>query len=255
MSGSGFITLGNASIPGEMNADELSTYATLVSIILLIIIIVLSLLRKALKVVRHSEVMIVERFGRYKTTLKPGLHFLWPIIEEPRCIKWRQLDVSRFTHAATAKVVQVDSEVVDMREHVIDFGKQVRRGEGEQGQGRGRRACVGRGWGGGGGGVQVGLYLKEPACWLWSVSCVSEPCNIYNINRGYGCGKYGLVHPIHGVCTQYVARRPAHAQAYPRLPHLLFCESITAPPPNSPSTRTRNTNPNLSSPPPLQPPP
>jgi regulator of protease activity HflC (stomatin/prohibitin superfamily) len=130
------IILGNASIPGEMNANELSTFATLVSIIMLAIIIFLTLLRKALKVVRHSEVMIVERFGRYKTTLKPGLHFLWPIIEEPRCIKWRHLSVSRFTHAAAANVVQVDSEVVDMREHVIDFGYQVRRAEGEQRESR-----------------------------------------------------------------------------------------------------------------------
>lgn len=40
----------------------------------------------------YQPVMVIERMGRYKTTLKPGLHWIWPIIEQPRRINWRYLD-------------------------------------------------------------------------------------------------------------------------------------------------------------------
>lgn len=78
--------------------------------------------KHAIRLVRHAEVMIIERLGRYKTTLKPGIHWVWPILESPRTINWRYLDASY--NAESAKVVAISTDRVDMREHVIDFGKQ-----------------------------------------------------------------------------------------------------------------------------------
>jgi len=80
------------------------------------------LLAKSLKRVRHSEIMIIERLGKYKETLKPGLHFVYPIIEAPREIDWRCLKCKWGEN--NPKVVRIKTDRIDMREHIIDFGEQ-----------------------------------------------------------------------------------------------------------------------------------
>lgn len=75
-----------------------------------------------IKVVRVAEVMVVERFGKYRTTLAPGVHWLFPYIDTPRRLNWRYLNVSH--NNPTALVKSVKTERICMREHVIDFGKQ-----------------------------------------------------------------------------------------------------------------------------------
>jgi regulator of protease activity HflC (stomatin/prohibitin superfamily) len=82
--------------------------ATLVTIVLTYI-----LLKKALVLVRHAEVMIIERFGRYTKTLKPGVYWLWPFIEAPRRVHWRYMDRSN--------VKRIVTDRIDTREHIIDF--------------------------------------------------------------------------------------------------------------------------------------
>jgi len=73
------------------------------------------------KVVRQSEVMIIERLGRYSRTLKSGINIIWPIIDKPRDIIWRyieeELDGKDYiTFKRRSKI--------DMRETVYDFPKQ-----------------------------------------------------------------------------------------------------------------------------------
>jgi len=86
------------------------------------LVLVLVYMAKATYVVRQAEVMIIERFGRYRTTLKPGLHVVIPFVDKPRKIHWRYLDVLPGTQIA--KVVNEQTARIDMREHVIDFGRQ-----------------------------------------------------------------------------------------------------------------------------------
>jgi hypothetical protein len=57
------------------------------------LIIFYFLFRHCVKVVRHSEVMIIERFGSYYKTLTPGIHWIWPIIDLPRMINWKYTTV------------------------------------------------------------------------------------------------------------------------------------------------------------------
>lgn len=102
--------------------DDVGDFLAVMFPVIIITIVVYYLFRAAVKVVRHSEVLVIERLGRYKTTLKPGLHWIWPIIEQPRLINWRYLDARR--NASHLDVVTTQTERVDMREHVIDFGKQ-----------------------------------------------------------------------------------------------------------------------------------
>ena len=42
-----------------------------------------------LKIVQQSEVMIIERLGKYSRTLSSGINIIWPFIDRPRSIMWR----------------------------------------------------------------------------------------------------------------------------------------------------------------------
>lgn len=77
----------------------------------------------SVRLVRQAEVMIIERFGKYRNTLKPGLHFLVPFIDTPRKIHWRYVDVDP-NYPDHVNVKTIETERIDMREHIIDFGKQ-----------------------------------------------------------------------------------------------------------------------------------
>jgi len=87
-----------------------------------LLICLLIYLKMSVQIVKHAEVMIIERFGKYKDTLKPGLHFLIPFVDSPRKIHWRYLDVNY--GSGSLSVVNMVTSRIDMREHVIDFGRQ-----------------------------------------------------------------------------------------------------------------------------------
>eukprot|EP00753_Platysulcus_tardus_P016409 PLAT5672.1.p1 GENE.PLAT5672.1~~PLAT5672.1.p1 ORF type:complete len:359 (+),score=188.35 PLAT5672.1:43-1077(+) len=111
------------SSPGvSLDSTEAPTFAVVLIVTILVLIIAIILVRASVKIVYHAEVMIVEKFGRYTTTLKPGLHFLWPMVEVPRTIDWRYLTAAH--NNSSTKVVSVKTDRVDMREHLIDFGRQ-----------------------------------------------------------------------------------------------------------------------------------
>ncbi|KYR02251.1 Stomatin protein 2 [Tieghemostelium lacteum] len=78
--------------------------------------------RKIVKVVRHTEVMIIERFGKFHATLNPGIHFIMPFVDSPRLIHWRYIDIP--VGASKPNVVIANTDRIDMREHVLSFGRQ-----------------------------------------------------------------------------------------------------------------------------------
>ena len=73
------------------------------------------------KIVQQSEVMIIERLGKYSRTLNSGINIIWPIIDKPREITWRYVeqgldDFKRITFKKRSRI--------DLRETVYDFPKQ-----------------------------------------------------------------------------------------------------------------------------------
>jgi regulator of protease activity HflC (stomatin/prohibitin superfamily) len=65
-----------------------------------------------------------QRFGKYRTTLKPGLHFVVPYIDRPRAVHWRYVHVPSGHSTSRPVVKTVLTERIDMREHCVDFGQQ-----------------------------------------------------------------------------------------------------------------------------------
>jgi len=102
--------------------DDGAAIAAFYVLLFLGLLLTLILVRAGVKVVRQAEVMILEEWGKYKITLKPGLHFIWPFIQTPRQIHWRYVEKLPLQDAT--KVYTVYTDRIDLREHVIDFGKQ-----------------------------------------------------------------------------------------------------------------------------------
>jgi regulator of protease activity HflC (stomatin/prohibitin superfamily) len=85
-----------------------------------LVVLVILLALRGLKIVRQAEVIIVERLGKYHTTLQPGINIIWPFIDKPRQIAWRM----RVETPRGAMTRSVTSSSVDLREQVFDFPEQ-----------------------------------------------------------------------------------------------------------------------------------
>jgi regulator of protease activity HflC (stomatin/prohibitin superfamily) len=76
---------------------------------------------KGVRIVRQSEAMIIERLGKYRTTLNAGINIIIPIVDRPRDIAWRVIA----QRPDGMKITQYKmKERVDLRETVFDFPKQ-----------------------------------------------------------------------------------------------------------------------------------
>ena len=58
-------------------------------VLIILIILVVAILAKGIRIIQQSEVMIIERLGRYHKTLHSGINIIIPIIDQPRSILWR----------------------------------------------------------------------------------------------------------------------------------------------------------------------
>jgi len=105
-----------------LTEEETVPAIVVVVVVLLAVYVGWKFLYASVYIVRHAEVMIVERWGKYHTTMKPGIHFLVPFMDTPRKVKWRYMDVKH--NSSQAEIVTIHTNHVDMREHCIDFGLQ-----------------------------------------------------------------------------------------------------------------------------------
>lgn len=101
----------------ETGADVSATRVIL--ILLIVTIVVFALL--GLKIVRHSETIVIERLGRYHRTLNSGINIIWPVIDRARAIHWRYTE-----NGPNGRVVFITrtSNRIDLRETVYDFPRQ-----------------------------------------------------------------------------------------------------------------------------------
>ncbi|MFN6116289.1 MAG: SPFH domain-containing protein [Flavobacteriales bacterium] len=90
-------------------------------VLILLAFFVVFIIAKGVRIVQQSEAMVIERLGKYRTTLTAGFNVIIPIFDKPREI------VFRFTRDLPDgnKYVQfVKKERIDLRETVYDFPRQ-----------------------------------------------------------------------------------------------------------------------------------
>jgi len=79
----------------------------------MLVIFVIILIAKGINIVQQSECIVIERLGRYHTTLHSGLNLIIPILDRPRDGYWIH----------NGRVVQIDR--LDLRETVLDVPEQA----------------------------------------------------------------------------------------------------------------------------------
>ncbi|MBK8497263.1 MAG: SPFH/Band 7/PHB domain protein [Flavobacteriales bacterium] len=90
-------------------------------VLILVAFFVIFMVAKGVRIVQQSEAMVIERFGKYRTTLVAGFNVIIPVFDKPREI------IFRFTRDLPDgnKFVQfVKKERIDLRETVYDFPRQ-----------------------------------------------------------------------------------------------------------------------------------
>ncbi|MDP8210571.1 MAG: SPFH domain-containing protein [Candidatus Stygibacter australis] len=90
-------------------------------LLIIIAVFVIFFLAKGIVVVKQAEVMVLERLGKYSRSLGPGLHIIWPIIDQSRNINWRYM---RTDLKGRNYVVTKSESRIDLRETVYDFPRQ-----------------------------------------------------------------------------------------------------------------------------------
>lgn len=91
-------------------------------IALTILVLIILMVVRGLRIVPQAEVVIIERLGKYHTTLTSGVNVIWPFIDKPRKIMWRY--VKQDVSAAQSYIIQQLVDRIDLRETVYDFPRQ-----------------------------------------------------------------------------------------------------------------------------------
>ncbi len=95
----------------------LPSFIVLVAIAVFVLVVV----SKGIRIVQQAQVMVVERLGRYHTTLQSGVNFILPILDKPREIDWR---FSIALPSGDVAVRRYKTNRIDLREAVYDFPRQ-----------------------------------------------------------------------------------------------------------------------------------
>ena len=78
--------------------------------------------RHCFVVIRQGENMVLERNGFFRKILTPGFHLLAPVIDRPRALSWRAVQLND-SHSAS-HFVKTSLTRIDLRQQVLDFGQQ-----------------------------------------------------------------------------------------------------------------------------------
>ena len=87
----------------------------------LVALVVIVFAVQGLKIIRQGETKVIERLGRYHSTLSSGINIIWPILDRPRKVYTRYV-ITRM-NGTTQTLIRM-SDVIDLREQVYDFPEQ-----------------------------------------------------------------------------------------------------------------------------------
>lgn len=97
----------------------MSAILTIVIVVALLLVVVVGAM--GVRIVQQSEVVVIERLGKYNRVLTSGVNFVIPFIDQPREIIWRY--VQEDLDGTTVYRLQRRRRI-DLRESVYDFPKQ-----------------------------------------------------------------------------------------------------------------------------------
>jgi regulator of protease activity HflC (stomatin/prohibitin superfamily) len=93
----------------------------IMSILGLIAIFVVFFVILGVRIIQQAETMVIERLGKYRTTLSGGINIILPIFDKARQIDWRYIKTDL---NGKDIIVRHQRERIDLRETVYDFPQQ-----------------------------------------------------------------------------------------------------------------------------------
>ena len=87
-----------------------------------LVLFLISVLLKSTYVIKQAEVVLIERFGKFRIMLKSGLNFIVPFVDQPRQVLWTFVKEDPYGKHSYRYSQLVDR--IDLREAVYDFPKQ-----------------------------------------------------------------------------------------------------------------------------------
>eukprot|EP00768_Dysnectes_brevis_P008825 gnl/Dysnectes_brevis/830_a915_4772.p1 GENE.gnl/Dysnectes_brevis/830_a915_4772~~gnl/Dysnectes_brevis/830_a915_4772.p1 ORF type:complete len:344 (+),score=95.41 gnl/Dysnectes_brevis/830_a915_4772:48-1034(+) len=102
----------------------MDSYDTFGIVLLLVVLffVFLKICYDCVIIVRHQTVCVVERFGKFKQVLQPGLHCITPLVERVRPLKWRNWTSEiRSNGKGRTHIDEEFLRAVDLRENVMDL--------------------------------------------------------------------------------------------------------------------------------------
>ena len=90
-------------------------------ILIALAVLVIIFFFKGIQIVQQQEVMIIERLGKFDRVLDSGFHYIFPFLEVPRTISWKETTKGPDGHSYS---YYLQKTRIDMRECVYDFPRQ-----------------------------------------------------------------------------------------------------------------------------------
>ena len=84
-------------------------------------IVVLAAILMCVKIIKQAECMVIERFGKYHSTLNAGINFIMPVMDRPRPIHQR---IFRKDTDGNVNVMDINSATIDLQEQVYHYAKE-----------------------------------------------------------------------------------------------------------------------------------
>ncbi len=90
-------------------------------ILIALAVLVIIFFIKGIQIVQQQEVMLIERLGKFDRILDSGFHYIFPFLEVPRTISWKETTKGPDGHSYS---YYTQKTRIDMRECVYDFPRQ-----------------------------------------------------------------------------------------------------------------------------------
>lgn len=90
-------------------------------ILIALAVLVVIFFIKGIQIVQQQEVMIIERLGKFDRVLDSGFHYIFPFLEIPRTIAWKELSKGPDGRSYS---YYTQKTRIDLRESVYDFPRQ-----------------------------------------------------------------------------------------------------------------------------------
>lgn len=105
----------------DASGDSSGTIVAIVLVVLVVLFVLVSI-SKSIQVVREKENIVIERLGKFKEVLTPGVHFIAPWIDRPKTYSFRYFITTNT--GRTESVTKINQSRVLTQNEVLDFPKQ-----------------------------------------------------------------------------------------------------------------------------------